>query len=84
MAKKAKKDRRPKAFEDAMLTFVSDAAEAQIRLSNAMRRLPVRDWIAARKYLTRWIEIGSSDAKVFQQVIDEVDYEISRAAGERK
>lgn len=84
MAKNPRKDRRPKAFEDAMLTFVSDAAEAQIRLSNAMLKLSVRDWIAARKYLTMWIEVGSSHAKIFQRVIDEVDYEISRTAGEHK
>ncbi|MFC3208191.1 hypothetical protein [Aquamicrobium soli] len=84
MTKKARKDRPPRAFEDAILTFVSETGKAQSELTRAMLRLPVCDWIAAKKYLTRWIEIGSSGAKVFQQVIDAVDYEISRADGERK
>lgn len=79
----AKKNRHPKAFEDAILNFTVQAGEAQARLTEAMLRLSISDWIEAKKHLLRWVEIGASDAKVFQRVIEEVDYELSRATGER-
>lgn len=83
MTKKTRNNRPPKAFENAILNFVVDAGAAQCRLTKAMLGLSIRDWIAARKCLTRWIENGSADAKIYQRVIDEVDHEISRAVGER-
>lgn len=65
----------PKAFEDAIGEFVQGLCTARDRLVDAMLGLSKNEWHRSREILRGWIARGNDNAKAYQRVIDEVEYQ---------
>ncbi|WP_442580740.1 hypothetical protein ACSBOB_01685 [Mesorhizobium sp. ASY16-5R] len=77
----SERERNPStAFEDAILSFVSEEGEARDRLVDKLMALPAAQWDRSAEILGNWIERGGLQAATYARVLEEVVHARGRSA----